>query len=134
MRTAARGFQPRDRGPERAALRRIVRSISTALATAVVLAQTAPSVEQTMQGQKPALAVVESFDGLGFGFADGPGTNHPPAPRNPSDDSLAVGPDHIVQIVNSQVAVFSKKGGRFDSTGRTLYGPTSTSRDFGSTR
>ena len=38
--------------------------------------------------------------------------------RNPSDNSLAVGPDHIVQIVNSRMAIFTKKGRRFDETGR----------------
>ena len=29
---------------------------------------------------------------------------------NPSNNSLAVGPDHIVQIVNSRMAVYTKKG------------------------
>ena len=29
---------------------------------------------------------------------------------NPSDNSLAVGPNHIVQIVNSRMAIFTKKG------------------------
>ena len=42
--------------------------------------------------------------------------------RNPSDNSLAVGPDHIVQIVNSRMAIFTKKGKRFDTTGKVLYG------------
>src|SRR5262245_6089903 len=60
----------------------------------------------------------------------GPGSNNPPAPRNPSDNTLAVGGDHIVQIVNSQLAVFSKKGSRFPSTGQTLYGPVSTNTMF----
>ncbi|MBI3491902.1 MAG: hypothetical protein HY047_08995 [Acidobacteria bacterium] len=104
--------------------------IGVALAGTLVIPQNNPSVEQTTQGAKPALAVVDSFDGLGFGFAEGPGSNHPPLPRNPSDNSLAVGPDHIVQIVNSQVAVFTKKGARFDATGRTLYGPTGTNTFF----
>ena len=48
-----------------------------------------------------------SFDGLGTGFL-GP-QNYTPT-RNPSDNSLAVGPDHIVQIVNSRMAIFTKKG------------------------
>jgi hypothetical protein len=106
------------------------RVIAWALAGAVLAVQSAPSVEQTVQGVKPAPAVIDSFDGLGFGLTDGPGSNHPPAPRNPSDNSLAVGPDHIVQIVNSQVAVFTKKGARFDTTGKALYGPTSTNTFF----
>ena len=91
---------------------------------------TGPSVEQTAQGSRPALEVRASFDGLGFGFPPGPGTNGPPTPRNPSDNSLAVGPDHIFQIVNSQLAVFTKKGARFETTGRTLYGPVSTNTLF----
>src|SRR5436309_11302687 len=60
----------------------------------------------------------------------GPGTNNPPAPRNPSDNTLAVGRDHIVQIVNAQLAVFSKKGSRYSTTGRTLLGPVSTNTIF----
>jgi len=60
----------------------------------------------------------------------GPGTNNPPAPRNPSDNSLAVGPDHIFQIVNAQLAIFTKKGARYGTTGRTLYGPVSTNTIF----
>ena len=34
--------------------------------------------------------------------------------RNPSDNSLAVGPDHIMQTVNTRMAIFTKKGKRFD--------------------
>ena len=65
-----------------------------------------------------AARMVTHFDGLGVGFTGpqpmGPG-------RNPSDNSLAVGPNHIVQIVNSKMAVF-------DKTGKVLYGavPTNT--------
>ena len=50
--------------------------------------------------------------------------------RNPSDNSLAVGPDEIVQIVNSQFAVFSKKGARHSTTGAVLYGPAPTNTIF----
>src|ERR1700704_6179046 len=88
------------------------------------------SVEQTSQGSRPPLAVLEGFDGLGFGMADGPGTNDPPVPRNPSDNTLAVGPDHIFQIVNAQLAIFTKKGARYDTTGQNLYGPVSTNTMF----
>ena len=52
------------------------------------------------------------------------------AVRNPSDNSLAVGPDHIVQTVNSQMAIFTKKGRKFDTTGRVLYGPVNTNNVF----
>src|SRR5262245_54896036 len=57
------------------------------------------AVEQTSHGSRPPLAVLESFDGIGHGL-DTPGTNGAPLPRNPSDNSLAVGPDHVFQIVN----------------------------------
>lgn len=88
------------------------------------------SVEQTAQGSRRALAVLDSFDGLGFGFAAAQGIANPVNPRNPSDNSLAVGPDHIVQIVNSQLAVFTKKGSRYETTGKVLYGPIPTNTMF----
>ena len=82
-------------------------------------------IEQRSQGSRPPLELIASFDGLGVGF-DGP--QGPSNVRNPSDNSLAVGPDHIVQTVNSRLAIFTKKGQRFDTTGRVLYGsvPTNT--------
>ena len=79
------------------------------------------AVEQTTPGARPPAVLVESFDGLGVGFAGPQGTTNV---RNPSDNTLAVGPDHIVQIVNSQTAIFTKKGKRFETTGRVLYGGT----------
>ena len=83
------------------------------------------AVEQTSQGSRAALPLLESFDGLGFGFSvpQGPGGA---GPRNPSDNSLAVGPDHVFQIVNSQFAIFTKKGKRYDTTGKPIYGPAAT--------
>jgi hypothetical protein len=86
-----------------------------------------PSIEQTVQGTRPAAELAESFDGLGFGFE---GPQGPAAGRNPSDNSLAVGPDHIVQTVNSRMAVFTKKGDVFDTTGRVLYGAVPTNTVF----
>src|SRR5437867_2353039 len=91
-------------------------------ATAALLRDTS-SIEQTTQGTRPPLPVLASFDGLGVGIAAGPGSNDPPVPRNPSDNSLAVGPEHVFQIVNSQLAVFNKSG-------RILYGPVSTNTLF----
>jgi len=76
-------------------------------------------VEQTEEGTRSPAALVASFDGLGHGF-EGPHGTSPG--RNPSDNSLAVGPDHIVQTVNTRMAVFTKQGSRFDTTGRVLYG------------
>ncbi len=76
------------------------------------------SVEQTTQGRRPPATLVASFDGLGVGFAGPHGST---TGRNPSDNSIAVGPDHVVQIVNSRLAVFTKQG-------KVLYGavPTNT--------
>ena len=55
------------------------------------------AVEQKSQGTRPSAKLVESFDGLGFGFEGPQGKANV---RNPSDNTIAVGPDHIVQIVN----------------------------------
>ncbi len=93
----------------------------------LVLTAAGNAVEQTSQGRRPPLPLLESFDGLGDGFQGPQGTS---MFRNPSDNSLAVGPDHIVQIVNSRVAIYSKKGKRFDKTGTVLYGPVATNEFF----
>jgi hypothetical protein len=86
-----------------------------------------PSIEQTSPGTKPAARLVASFDGMGVGF-EGPQGRY--EGRNPSDNSLAVGPDHIVQTVNSRIAIFTKKGKRYGDTGRALYGPVNTNTVF----
>lgn len=78
------------------------------------------AVEQRTQGERPALPVLVSFDGLGAGFE---GPQGPAAGRNPSDNSLAVGPNHIVQTVNSRMAVF-------DKSGKALYGAVPTNSVF----
>jgi len=67
--------------------------------------------------------MIESFDGLGAGFE---GPNGTATFRNPSDDSLAVGPNHIVQVVNSRIAIYTKKGARYEKSGKVLYGPVAT--------
>ncbi len=94
--------------------RAVQRAVPSSLAASAV-------VEQTSQGARPALEVLESFDGLGVGMSAGPNP-----PRNPSDNSLAVGPDHVFQIVNSQLAIFSKRGKRYQKTGELIYGPVAT--------
>jgi hypothetical protein len=81
-------------------------------------------VEQISPGTRRGAELVESFDGLGAGLSASPTV------RNPSDNSLAVGPDHIMQTVNSQIAVLTKKGQRYDTTGRLLYGPIATNTVF----
>jgi hypothetical protein len=88
---------------------------------------TAAEAEQTVEGARPPAELVESFDGLGFGFM---GPHGPSTGRNPSDNSLAVGPNHIVQTVNSRLAVFSKKGEMFDTSGEVLYGAVPTNTVF----
>jgi hypothetical protein len=87
----------------------------------------AAAVEQRSQGSLPGAALVASFDGLGVGFE---GPQGAAALRNPSDNSLAVGPDHVMQTVNTRMAIFTKKGKRFESTGKVLYGPAPTNTVF----
>jgi hypothetical protein len=87
----------------------------------------AAAVEQTTQGTKPAPTIAASFDGLGVGFEGPQGAT---SVRNPSDNTLAVGPNHIVQIVNTRTAIFTKKGKKFETTGRVLYGPVETANFF----
>lgn len=87
----------------------------------------AAAIEQTTQGAEPAAPQVAGFDGLGVGFS-GPQGNY--EARNPSDNSLAVGPDHIVQIVNSRVAIYTRKGRRYGTTGQVLFGAVVTNTLF----
>jgi len=106
-----------------------IRSIAVAGGVVLVAAALwrAADVEQTTPGDRPPAVTVASFDGLGVGFTGPQGAF---TGRNPSDNSLAVGPDHIVQIVNSRTAIFTKKGAKFDATGRVLYGPVETRNVF----
>ncbi len=94
---------------------------------APVITREGAAVEQTAPGTKPPAILVDSFDGLGVGFEGPQGTY---TGRSPSDTSIAVGPDHVVHIVNSRLAVFSKKGARFETTGKVLYGPVATNQMF----
>jgi len=84
-------------------------------------------VEQRSQGTRPGAELVASFDGLGVGFEGPQGTA---TLRNPSDNSLAVGPDHIMQTVNTRLAIFTKKGRKYDTTGKVLYGPVPNNTVF----
>lgn len=87
----------------------------------------AATLEQTSLGARAAPVLVASFDGLGAEFVGPQGTA---ILRNPSDNTLAVGPDNIVQIVNARMAIYSKKGRMFDTTGKVLYGPVGTNNVF----
>ncbi len=92
-----------------------------------VITKEGAAVEQTSPGTKPSAVLVDSFDGLGVGFEGPQGTY---TGRSPSDTSIAVGPDHVVHIVNSRLAVFTKKGARYETTGKVLYGPVATNQMF----
>src|SRR5262245_39670071 len=105
-------------------MRRMIQLFGVLAAGAMLSGQ---DVEQTTAGARAPAVIAAQFDGLGAGF-DGPqGTA---TLRNPSDNSLAVGPDHVVQTVNSRMAIFTKKGKRFAETGRVLYGPVNTNNVF----
>lgn len=81
------------------------------------------AAEQTAMGDGPAAKLVASFDGLGYGFA---GQYPEPAGRRARgalDLSLAVGPAQVVEIINSQMAVFDKQG-------KLLYGAVPTNTIF----
>ncbi|HEV2445814.1 MAG TPA: hypothetical protein VGS58_07830, partial [Candidatus Sulfopaludibacter sp.] len=91
------------------------------------------AVEQTAQGKRPAIPALAGFDGLGEGFTgrefpgaanatDG-GGGRGGAGRGGIDISLAVGPDHVFEILNGNMAVFTKKGRKYGTTGKLLYGP-----------
>jgi hypothetical protein len=74
------------------------------------------AVEQRSQGKRTALPALASFDGLGDGFKGNEGVGgRGSASRGGIDISLAVGPNHVFQILNGNMAVFSK-------TGKLLYG------------
>ena len=89
--------------------------------------EAAAAIEQTMQGASQAPALLTSFDGMGAGFT---GPQGPATGRNPSDNSLAVGPDEIVQIVNSHLAIYSKQGKTYPTTGKVLFGAAITNTLF----
>jgi hypothetical protein len=65
------------------------------------------AVEQTTMGTSAAPTIVAQFDGLGVGVSGPQGES---TGRNPSDNSLAVGPRHVMQSVNTRMAVFDKQG------------------------
>ncbi|MBV8205699.1 MAG: hypothetical protein JO041_02825 [Acidobacteria bacterium] len=94
----------------------------------------AAAIEQTTPGSDPALEVLESFDGLGAGFNARafPGDGGGPAGtgRGGIDISLAVGLDHIFEILNGNLAVFTKKGRKYPVTGKLLYGPVPNNTVF----
>jgi hypothetical protein len=83
-------------------------------------AQGSGTVEQGSAGTHDAIQLIVSFDGLGAGFEGPQGVS---TGRNPSDNSLAAGPQHIMQTVNSRLAIFDKQG-------KVLYGAVPTNTVF----
>ena len=83
-------------------------------------------MEQTEQGKRAAIEPLAAFDALGEGFTGRifPGADkaEDAGGRGGIDISLAVGPNHIFEILNGNLAVFTKKGKKFDATGKLLYG------------
>ena len=84
--------------------------------------EAATAVEQRTQGQRAAIPPAASFDGLGAGFEGGG--------RGGIDISIGVGPDHIFEILNGNMAVFTKKGRKYPETGKVLYGPVPNNTVF----
>ncbi len=78
------------------------------------------AVEQTTQGKRAEIPPLASFDGLGEGFIgrELPGRGG----RGGIDLSLAAGPDHLFEILDGNMAVFSKKGKKHTATGTLLFG------------
>src|SRR5690349_16628106 len=108
------------------AINALIQTAATAVITPPVMTTPSASgtVEQTSPGTRAAATLVTNFDGLGLGFEGPQGSA---VFRNPSDNSLAVGPSHVFQIVNSRIAIFTKQG-------KVLYGPVATNtvfKDFG---
>lgn len=90
------------------------------LSTLVICSFGCAAEEDAPGGTRPGITLLVSFDGLGVGFEGPQGSA---TLRNPSDNSLAVGPDHVVQTVNSRTAIFDKNG-------TVLYGPVETRNFF----
>ncbi len=94
------------------------------------------AVEQTAQGSRAPIPLTASFDGLGDGFTGRvvPGgadtTMDRAGGRGGIDISLAAGPNHIFEILNGNLAVFTKKGKKYNSTGTLLYGPVPNNTVF----
>lgn len=98
------------------------------------------AVEQTAQGKRPAIQPIASFDGLGNDFT---GRIFPGADKATEDEagrgsgrrggidiSLAVGPDHVFEVLDGNLAIFTKKGKKYDISGKLLYGPVPNNTIF----
>jgi hypothetical protein len=77
----------------------------------------ADPVVQSAVGTSAAPSLANNFDGIGGGFTGPQGTFT--VNSAPPDPNSAVGPNHIVEVVNSGLAVFNKSG-------TVVYGPVQT--------
>jgi hypothetical protein len=78
-------------------------------------------IEQRVPGERPPAVLLESFDGHGYGLV---GPHGPGRGGNPSDNSMAVGPNHVVETVNGGgMVVYTRKGELFERSGEVLFGP-----------
>lgn len=99
------------------------------------IAAAGAAVEQTAQGSRPGIEPSFSFDGLGEGFTGRavPGAENSGnvgGSRGGIDISIAVGPDHIFEILDGNMAVFTKKGRKYQESGKLLYGPVPNNTVF----
>jgi hypothetical protein len=105
-----------------------VKPVSTKITTSALNSdQVATHTEQTWHGTGGQVTMITNFEGLGYGFD---GTHGSVLNRNPSDNSLAVSHDYIVQVVNTHMAIFTKEGSLFRESGIPLYGPVETRNVF----
>jgi hypothetical protein len=75
------------------------------------------AIQSNMSGPAAPTMIGSGFDGVGDNFSGPQGTFH--VNSAPPDPDMAVGTTHIVQIVNSAIAIF-------DKTGKVLQGPSPT--------
>jgi hypothetical protein len=78
---------------------------------------TADPVVQSSTGASAAPSLANNFEGVGAGFTGPQGTFT--VNSAPPDPNSAVGPNNIVEVVNSAFAIFNK-------TGSVVYGPVQT--------
>ena len=93
----------------------------------------AAAIEQKVEGKRAAIAPSVAFDGLGEGFTGRifPGAENAaddaPAGRGGRrggiDISIAVGPQHVFEVLDGSFAIFDKKG-------KLLYGPVPNNTIF----
>ena len=77
----------------------------------------ADPVVQSSAGTAAAPSLANNFEGVGAGFSGPQGTFT--VNSAPPDPNSAVGPNHIVEVVNSALAIFNKSG-------TVVYGPVQT--------